>query len=158
MDIVWVNKEEWEQIKPNLKRLTGVMFLPVAFKDALTNPANVNLLYGTRFSAKTESWCRYKLWQSKQPEFSRVIYARRTQKQAREKTFQLFKDIVNNKQLAWKDEFLIHETSMTVTCKATNNMITGGSFEKAENIMGAANVTEFGVDEPITWELSLIHI
>ena len=155
MNIVWVNQEEWGLIKPQLTSQKGIMFLPASFRESMEQPKNINLLFGTRFSAKTETWCRYKLRQITQPTYCRIVFARRTQKQAREKTFQLFKDIINNKQLDWKEQFDIHETSMTITCKETGYLITGGSFEKSENIMGAANVTELGIDEPISWEGSI---
>ena len=155
MNIVWVNQEEWGLIKPQLTNQKGIMFLPASFRESMEQPKNINLLFGTRFSAKTETWCRYKLRQITQPTYCRIVFARRTQKQAREKTFQLFKDIINNKQLDWKEQFDIHETSMTITCKETGYLITGGSFEKSENIMGAANVTELGIDEPISWEGSI---
>ena len=155
MDIVWVDNEEWSELKQHLGKLKGVMLLPKAFKSAMLDPATVNLMYGSRFSAKTETWCRFKLWQIKQEEYSRIIFARRTQKQARDKFFKLFEDIIKNPQLDWKNDFDVHDTKMKITCKATGNEIKGGSFQNSDDVMGSANVTEFGVDEPISREGSI---
>ena len=84
MHIVWVSHSEWTEIKKapaNYRR--GLMFLPIALRDAMTKPDKLNLIYGSRHSAKTETWCRYKLWQIRQPEYCRIMFARRTKVQAR---------------------------------------------------------------------------
>ena len=156
MNIVWVDNERWQYFKQYANtEFKGHMFLPIALKDAIENPSKVNLIYGSKFSAKTETWARYKLKQLTEEEHTRTIFARRTQTQAKNNTFQLLQDIVNNPQLDWRKQFEINLTKMKITCKKTGNFMVGGSFQEPDNIMGAANVTDLWVDEPITWKGSI---
>lgn len=105
--------------------------------------------YGGRGSSK--SWSKaiqYMLKAQTQPYF-RGIFARDTQKNVRNSQFQLFKDLAK-KFDCFRGQFDFQESGMKIECKATGNLMMGGSFEQPDTLRSVADPTDFWAEEPIT--------
>lgn len=107
--------------------------------------------YGGRGSSK--SWTKALQWliKSQSQRYFRGVFARDTQKNVRNAQYQLFKDLVRRFS-CFHDQFKFTEQGMKIECKATGNMMMGGSFEQPDTLRSVADPTDFWAEEPITRE------
>lgn len=151
VQIVWVDQDTKDF---EVKDGEAIIKLPVAFKDAWRDKRPYQIWKGSRFSAKSRTKAVQLLLKTDSKEYSRVIFARNTQKAARESQFQLFKDLLNTYPFL-RERFQVLESTMKIVSKATGDFIKGGSFEDSDSLMSVPNITDFWAEEPISWDGSI---
>lgn len=131
-------------------------FIPVpeVFIPMFDNFTPYQILYGSRFSAKSWTKATQYLLEATKPQYFRAVFARMSQVAARESQFQLFKDLMKRYPLLG-EQFEVLETPMLITHKETGNFIKGGSFEKSDKLMSVPDLTRLWIEEPITRGSSL---
>jgi phage terminase large subunit len=135
-----------------LTAINHTLKLPKAYGKVWHSKKPYQIWYGGRGSAKSWTKAIYFLLKTMQPEYSRTIFARDTQKNVRNSQYQLFKDICS-KFDCFKDRFTFVESpALKITCKHNGNMMLGGSFEQPDTLRSVADPTDFWAEEPITRE------
>lgn len=134
---------------PRLKK-DNVIGVPKIYIPTWNDTRPYQIWKGSRFSAK--SWTKGIQWLLKAhtDKYFRGVFARHTQKAARESQFKLFEDIITIHYPALRQFFTINKQEMSLTHKNNNNMIKGGSFEQPESLMSVPDITDFWAEEPIT--------
>jgi len=141
-----VNHENYKT-HPQLK-YDNVVPIPEVFIPSILSTKPYRIRYGGRVSAKSWTTAAEYLLDCAAPTYSRQIFARMTQKAARESQFQLFKDLMKRYPL-FSDVLDVKETNMRITNKINGNYIQGGSFEQPETLMSVPEVTRVWIEEPI---------
>ncbi len=126
-----------------------VIQVPQAFTEVWNSQKPYQIWFGGRGSSKSWSKAIYFLAKAMTAKYCRTIFARDTQKNVRLSQYQLFKDIANRFEV-FKDQFRFLDTTMTIICKKTSNMMIGGSFELPDSLRSVADPTDFWAEEPIT--------
>lgn len=109
--------------------------------------------WGSRFSAKSWTKALFFLLDLRSKPYSRIVFARDTQKNVRGSQYQLFKDIA--KRAGISNEFDWTDSRLLITNKKTGNFAIGGSFEQPDSLRSQADVTDFWAEEPITREFAI---
>lgn len=135
-------------ISNELKKLK-IILVPSVFKDAFFDYQSPYVIWwGSRVSAKSYVKAIQMLYKATHQTYFRCLFARETQKDARDSQFLLFKDIIT-KDYPWlSQEFTIKETTMTIVHNKTGHFLKGASFEEPPRSLN--EYTDFWVDEPIT--------
>lgn len=132
----------------------NVIPVPEIFVPGFTSKKPYNIWYGSRFSAKSWTKATQYLLNASNPDYFRAVFARMTQKAARDSQFQLFRDLMKRYPLLG-DQFNVNKTEMLITHKTNGNFIKGGSFEQPESLMSVPELTNIWVEEPISRRKSL---
>ena len=150
LHVVWVN----ESNKHDYKDYYNVITIPEAFEDYYDDLNPYQIWKGSRFSAKSYTKALFSLLHCHFDDYYRMIFARKTQKAARESQFQLFLDIFIDFPIL-KTLFEVKDSKMQIISKRTGNFIKGGSFEDSDSLMSVPNITDFWAEEPITHDGSI---
>ena len=124
-----------------------IIVLPRHYAKTFLSDATFKIWYGSRVSAKTWVKAVEFIYKCATQKYFRGLFARQTQKDARESQFQLFNDLITKIYPWLADEFVIHKSTMLITHK-NGNFMRGASFE--DPIRSLAEYTDFWIDEPIT--------
>lgn len=127
--------------------------VPAIYVPHYADKRPYQIWYGSRFSAKSWTKALFFLLDLRSKPYSRIVFARDTQKNVRGSQYQLLKDI--SKKFGLYDEFDWTDTRMLVTNKRTGNFAIGGSFEQPDTLRSVADVTDFWAEEPITREFAI---
>lgn len=127
--------------------------VPAIYTAHYADTRPYQIWYGSRFSAKSWTKALFFLLDLRSKPYSRIVFARDTQKNVRGSQYQLLKDI--SKKFGLYDEFEWTDTRMLVTNKQTGNFAIGGSFEQPDTLRSVADVTDFWAEEPITREFAI---
>lgn len=135
-------------VSNELKKLK-VILVPNVFKETFFDYQSPYVIWwGSRVSAKSYVKAIQMLYKATNQSYFRCLFARETQKDARDSQFLLFKDIIT-KDYPWlADEFTIKESTMTIVHNKTGHFLKGASFEEPPRSLN--EYTDFWVDEPIT--------
>lgn len=148
--IVWVNKRtkhlEFEG--------QNVIKLPEVFKELWNDERPYQIWKGSRFSAKSWTKALQLLIKCDSDRYFRCVFARQTQKAARDSQFQLFIDLLDRYKFL-KDRFEVLKSEMSIKSKQTGYFIKGGSFENSDALMSVPDITDFWAEEPISWNKSI---
>ena len=156
MTILFLTKDEILFLRKNPKYIPegDIIIIPKVYEDKWHDARPNQIWYGSRFSAKSWTKALQFLIKARGKKYFRGIFARNSQKSAKDSQFQLFKDLLK-KHPSLKREFEVNETYMKITHKQTGHFIKGGSFEQSDAIMGVPEVTDFWADEPINRKRSI---
>lgn len=127
----------------------NVIAVPKIFIPYYNDLSPYQIWKGSRFSAKSFTKATFSLLHAHFDDYYRMIFARKTQKAARDSQFQLFLDQFDLYPVLRK-MFVVHKQEMKITSLRTGNYIKGGSFEDSETLMSVPNITDFWAEEPIT--------
>lgn len=131
-----------------------LIVIPKIYEDIWDDERPNQIWHGSRFGAKSWTKALQFLIKATQKKYFRGIFARNTQKSARDSQFRLFTDLL--KRYPFLDEqFEVNKTEMLLTNINTGHLIKGGSFEQSSAIMGIPEVTDFWADEPINRDRSI---
>jgi len=151
MNIGWINNDYTHQEAIELSAQAakdGMILIPHHYKnDFYDTKSEYKIDYGSRVSAKSWVKCLEFLHRCDTHNYFRGIFARQTQKDAKDSQFQLFKDLITNKFPFLQDYFEIRHTIMEIKHK-NGNFAKGFSFEKPARSI--AEFTDLWIDEPIT--------
>jgi phage terminase large subunit len=126
-----------------------VIEVPDKFTTVWQSQKPYQIWYGGRGSAKSWTKAIYFLAKAESAKYSRVIFARDTQKNVRNSQYQLFKDIANRFDFL-RSEFTFLDSTMKIINNNTGNFLVGGSFEQPDTLRSVADPTDFWAEEPIT--------
>lgn len=144
--IVGVNNNN----KHLLKELpANVIAVPEVFVPSFSDKRPYQIWKGSRYSAKSWTKAIQLLYKASSAEYFRCIYARNTQKAARDSQFQLFLDLLHRYPLLGK-RFKVNHSKMRLTHIKTGHYLQGGSFEDPKSLMSVPEVTDFWAEEPIS--------
>ncbi len=133
---------------------TFTLDLPPKYGAVWNSAKPYQIWYGGRGGAKSWTKAIYFLLKAQSAPYFRLIFARDTQRSVRKSQYQLFKDVAK-KFDCFRDRFGFHDSDMKITCKATGNFMSGGSFEQPDTIKSIADPTDFWAEEPITREAQI---
>lgn len=135
-------------VSNELKKLK-IILAPSILKDVFFDFESPYVIwYGSRVSAKSYYKAIQMLYKCENQTYYRGLFARQTQKDARDTQFQLFKDIITKFYPWLQNDFLIKESTMSILHIKTGHFIKGASFQEPPRSL--AEYTDFWVDEPIT--------
>ena len=149
MLVTWIGDVDYDNavsISEEAKA-SGIIVLPRHYANTFQSDATFKICYGSRVSAKT--WVKSVEFINKcvTQKYFRGLFARQTQKDARESQFQLLNDLITKIYPWLAEEFIIHKSTMMISHK-NGNFMRGASFE--DPIRSLAEYTDFWIDEPIT--------
>ena len=154
INIVGVNPDNKTQILDKYGKYDNFIFIPDIFVNSMNTRKNYKIWRGSRFSAKSWTKALELLINCGGDSYFRAIYARVTQKAARDSQFQLFQDLLSRYKILG-NEFIIEKTSMKIIHKKTGNYLQGGSFENPEGLLSVPDLTDFWCEEPISRDGSI---
>jgi len=135
-------------VSNELKKLK-IILVPSILKESFFDFESPYVIwYGSRVSAKSYYKAIQMLYKCEHQTYYRGLFARQTQKDARDTQFQLFKDIITKFYPWLQEDFLIKESTMSIVHIKTGHFIKGASFQEPPRSL--AEYTDFWVDEPIT--------
>ena len=138
----------------------NVIPVPEVFVPSYTSVKPYIIKYGSRYSGKSWDEAKRQLLKAaggpSGEQYYRGVFARMTQKAARQSQFQLFQDTMNRYPLLG-NQFKVRDTDMKITHKKTGNYIQGGSFEDSESLMSVPDLTDCWLEEPLNRKKSLIR-
>jgi len=132
----------------------NVIGIPEVFTSSFSHRKPYDIKYGSRYSAKSWTEAIRQLVYCTGPNYYRGVFARMTQKAARQSQFQLFQDTMK-RHPALGAQFKVRDTDMKITHRKTGNYLLGGSFEDADALMSVPDITHFWSEEPINRKRSL---
>ena len=132
-----------------LKEVDNFVFVPQIFIPHFFDTRPYQIWRGSRYSAKSWTKALQLLVKSQEQKYFRGVFARTTQKAARDSQFQLFQDLIARNKVM-KNMFAIEKTPMKIINKLTGYYIQGGSFEEPEALMSVPDITDFWAEEPIS--------
>lgn len=127
----------------------NVITIPRVFIEKFNSQKPYQIWYGSRFSGKSWTKALQLLLTADSQEYFRGLFARRTQKEARDSQFQLFRDTLDRYPLL-KSKFKIREHDMMIQHIHNGNFLKGASFEQPDSLMSVPDLTEMWIEEPIT--------
>jgi len=127
----------------------NVIFIPEIFTTVWEDERPYQIWRGSRFSAKSWTKALQLLLKPEKQSYFRAIFARNTQKSARDSQFQLFKDMLKKYPILAK-RWEISESKMQITHYQTGFFIKGGSFEDSDALLSVPELTDFWAEEPIS--------
>ena len=148
--IIGVNDRNKEKLVKKYGQYSNVIFIPSIFIPHLQNNKPIQIWRGSRFSAK--SWTKalqFLLKASDENEYFRGIFARNTQKNARDSQYQLFQDLLKKYPLLGQ-QYILEKAPMRITHINTGQYIQGGSFEDSDSLLSVPEITDFWSEEPIS--------
>ena len=138
-----------ENINEPKLEFDNVLSVPAIYLKLWNDKRPYQIWYGARFTAKSWTKALQLLLKCDNEDYCRVVFARNTQKAARQSQFQLFQDILKRKPML-KDKFEVSKSEMKITNISSGNYLQGGSFEQPESLMSVPDVTDFWAEEPIS--------
>jgi len=155
LQIVGIGQEEFDKGLHLKKRFTVgreeivPLYVPNIYIPLMYDERPVQILYGSRFAAKSYSKAYQLLYKASTSRYFRGIFTRNTKTAARKSQFQLFQDLFERTP-ELEGLFSIRESDMKITCRRNKNFMMGASFEDPDSLMAVPDATDTWLEEPIT--------
>jgi hypothetical protein len=149
-----INSEIFDHFGGKMPAVDNVVYVPELFIKHLNDKRPYQIWRGSRYSAKSWTKAMQFLYKAGSGTYFRGVFARNTQKAARDSQFQLFKDLIKSNKYLTKN-FTFTEGRMVITHNKTGHYIQGGSFEDPAALMSVPEITDFWAEEPISRQGSI---
>lgn len=148
--IYGVNSDNLQQAQAHAARADNIILVPEIFIPHFTDPRPYQIWRGSRFSAKSWTKALQMLYKADTQPYFRGVFARNTQKAARDSQFQLFIDLIKRYRHSLGERFYIEKGPMKIIHKENGHYIQGGSFENPDALLSVPEITDFWAEEPIS--------